>query len=422
MRILIIGAGPGGYETAAEAAKRGFEVTLVTEGPFGGTCLNEGCIPTKTLVHCDGTLAEAQARKAEVVAQLRAGVASLLSNKLITVVQGHAAFRDAKTVVVDGNAYTADKFIIATGSVPAVLPVPGADRPSVLDSTGILALDEVPARLCVIGGGVIGLEFASIFRKFGAEVTVVEYAKEVLPNFDSDLAKRLRLALKARGIAVETGACVTEIGDGFVRYEKKGEAVDVPCDKVLMAVGRRPRVDDLGLEAAGVTYSRRGIAVDDNLQTNVPDIYAIGDVNARLMLAHVATFQGRRVLNHIQGLPDRIRFDLVPGAVFTVPEAASVGLSEDAAKERGMAVKCLKSFYRANGKAVSMGETEGYCKWVTDAESGKILGCHLLGAHSSDLVHEATVLLNFGASVDDLKNIIHAHPTLSEVLESAVLS
>ncbi|MCR5572064.1 MAG: FAD-dependent oxidoreductase [Bacteroidales bacterium] len=422
MRILIIGAGPGGYETAAEAAKRGFEVTLVTEGPFGGTCLNEGCIPTKTLVHCDGTLAEAQARKAEVVSQLRAGVASLLSNKLITVVQGHAAFRDAKTVVVDGNAYTADKFIIATGSVPAVLPVPGADRPSVLDSTGILALDEVPARLCVIGGGVIGLEFASIFRKFGAEVTVVEYAKEVLPNFDSDLAKRLRLALKARGIAVETGACVTEIGDGFVRYEKKGETVDVPCDKVLMAVGRRPRVEDLGLEAAGVTYSRRGIAVDDNLQTNVPDIYAIGDVNARLMLAHVATFQGRRVLNHIQGLPDRIRFDLVPGAVFTVPEAASVGLSEDAAKERGMAVKCLKSFYRANGKAVSMGETEGYCKWVTDAESGKILGCHLLGAHSSDLVHEATVLLNFGASVDDLKNIIHAHPTLSEVLESAVLS
>ncbi|MBR6280054.1 MAG: FAD-dependent oxidoreductase [Bacteroidales bacterium] len=422
MRILIIGAGPGGYETAAEAAKRGFEVTLVTEGPFGGTCLNEGCIPTKTLVHCDGTLAEAQARKAEVVSQLRAGVASLLSNKLITVVQGHAAFRDAKTVVVDGNAYTADKFIIATGSVPAVLPVPGADRPFVLDSTGILALDEVPARLCVIGGGVIGLEFASIFRKFGAEVTVVEYAKEVLPNFDSDLAKRLRLALKARGIAVETGACVTEIGDGFVRYEKKGETVDVPCDKVLMAVGRRPRVEDLGLEAAGVTYSRRGIAVDDNLQTNVPDIYAIGDVNARLMLAHVATFQGRRVLNHIQGLPDRIRFDLVPGAVFTVPEAASVGLSEDAAKERGMAVKCLKSFYRANGKAVSMGETEGYCKWVTDAESGKILGCHLLGAHSSDLVHEATVLLNFGASVDDLKNIIHAHPTLSEVLESAVLS
>lgn len=422
MRILIIGAGPGGYETAAEAAKRGFEVTLVTEGPFGGTCLNEGCIPTKTLVHCDGTLAEAQARKAEVVSQLRAGVASLLSNKLITVVQGHAAFRDAKTVVVDGNAYTADKFIIATGSVPAVLPVPGADRPFVLDSTGILALEEVPERLCVIGGGVIGLEFASIFRKFGAEVTVVEYAKEVLPNFDSDLAKRLRLALKARGIAVETGACVTEIGDGFVRYEKKGETVDVPCDKVLMAVGRRPRVDDLGLEAAGVTYSRRGIAVDDNLQTNVPDIYAIGDVNARLMLAHVATFQGRRVLNHIQGLPDRIRFDLVPGAVFTVPEAASVGLSEDAAKERGMAVKCLKSFYRANGKAVSMGETEGYCKWVTDAESGKILGCHLLGAHSSDLVHEATVLLNFGASVDDLKNIIHAHPTLSEVLESAVLS
>ncbi|MBR0110767.1 MAG: FAD-dependent oxidoreductase [Bacteroidales bacterium] len=422
MRILIIGAGPGGYETAAEAAKRGFEVTLVTEGPFGGTCLNEGCIPTKTLVHCDGTLAEAQARKAEVVSQLRAGVASLLSNKLITVVQGHAAFRDAKTVVVDGNAYTADKFIIATGSVPAVLPVPGADRPSVLDSTRILALEEVPARLCVIGGGVIGLEFASIFRKFGAEVTVVEYAKEVLPNFDSDLAKRLRLALKARGIAVETGACVTEIGDGFVRYEKKGETVDVPCDKVLMAVGRRPRVDDLGLEAAGVTYSRRGVAVDDNLQTNVPDIYAIGDVNARLMLAHVATFQGRRALNHIQGLPDRIRFDLVPGAVFTVPEAASVGLSEDAAKERGMAVKCLKSFYRANGKAVSMGETEGYCKWVTDAESGKILGCHLLGAHSSDLVHEATVLLNFGASVDDLKNIIHAHPTLSEVLESAVLS
>jgi len=422
MRILIIGAGPGGYETAAEAAKRGFEVTLVAEGPFGGTCLNEGCIPTKTLSHFRGTLADAQVRKTAVVDQLRAGIASLMSNKLITVVPGHAAFKDAKTVVVDGNEYTADKIIIATGSVPAVLPVPGADRPFVLDSTGILELEEVPAHLCVIGGGVIGLEFASIFRKFGSEVTVVEYAKEVLPNFDSDLAKRLRLALKARGIAIETGACVTEIGDGFVRYEKKGESVDVPCDKVLMAVGRRPRVDDLGLEAAGVDYSRRGISVDDNMLTNVPDIYAIGDVNARLMLAHVATFQGRRVLNHIEGLQDRIRFDLVPAAVFTEPEAAAVGLTEDAAKERGIAVKCLKSFFRANGKAVSMDETEGYCKWVTDAESGKILGCHLFGAHSSDLVHEATVLLNFGASVDDLKNIIHAHPTLSEVLESAVLS
>ena len=214
MRILIIGAGPGGYETAAEAAKRGFEVTLVAEGPFGGTCLNEGCIPTKTLSHFRGTLADAQVRKTAVVDQLRAGIASLMSNKLITVVPGHAAFKDAKTVVVDGNEYTADKIIIATGSVPAVLPVPGADRPFVLDSTGILELEEVPAHLCVIGGGVIGLEFASIFRKFGSEVTVVEYAKEVLPNFDSDLAKRLRLALKARGIAIETGACVTEMSVG----------------------------------------------------------------------------------------------------------------------------------------------------------------------------------------------------------------
>lgn len=422
MRILIIGAGPGGYETAAEAAKCGFEVTLVTDGPLGGTCLNVGCIPTKTLSHCRAGLAEAQARKAQVVEQLRAGIESLMRNKLITLVRGHAAFKDAHTVVVDGAEYTADKVIIATGSEPASLPIPGADRPFVLDSTGILDLQEAPQRLCVIGGGVIGLEFASIFRTYGSEVTVLEYAKEILPNMDADLAKRLRLALKGRGIAFETAAQVTEIGEGFVRYEKGGEAVDVPCDKVLMAVGRRPRVEGLNLEAAGVAYSRRGIPVDDNMLTNVPDIYAVGDVNARLMLAHVATFQGRRALNHIQGVPDKIRFDLVPAAVFTVPEAAAVGLTEEQAKERGIAVKCLKSFFRANGKAVSMDETEGYCKWVTDAESGKILGCHLFGAHSSDLVHEATVLLNFGASVEDLKNIIHAHPTLSEVLESAVLS
>lgn len=422
MRIIIIGAGPGGYETAVAAAKRGIEVTLINRGPLGGTCLNAGCIPTKTFIACK-SLEEARARKTEVLETLRSGIASLLSDKLITLVEGTARFVSDHTVDVDGVQYSADKIIIATGSVPAFLPVEGAGNEGVLDSTAILDLDEVPQRLCIIGGGVIGLEFASIFSAFGSEVTVLEYAKNILPRFDTDLAKRLKQSLSKKGIKIENSAQVTSIDkDLTVHYLKNEQEFMLPSDKVLMAVGRKASFESLNPEAAGIACDRRGICVDENMQTNVPGVYAIGDVNGRMMLAHVATFQGRRALNHICGQSDKIRFDIVPSAVFTNPEAACVGMTEEEAKEKGLNFRCLKSFYRANGKAVASGTTDGYCKLIVDCDSDKILGCHIFGTHASDIIQEATVLLNFESTLSDFENIIHAHPSLPELLQTAAYS
>lgn len=429
MRLLIIGAGPGGYETAVEAAKRGMEVTLITEGPLGGTCLNEGCIPTKTFCHyaelieqnlkagldCKPSFAAAAERKQAVIEQLRGGIDMLL--KGVQVVQGRAQFKDARTVVCNGTEYTADKIIIATGSVSASLPVPGAE--SCITSKEILELTEVPSSLCVIGGGVIGLEFASIFRSFGSEVTVLEYCPNILPRFDVDLAKRLKQSLSKRGINIEVQAQVTHIDGNTVTYIKKEKEFTVQADKILMAVGRRPNTDGLNLEAAGIDYTRKGITVNDRFETNVPGIYAVGDVTGGIMLAHAATYQGLRALNAICGQTDSIRFDLIPAAVFTMPEVATVGLTEEQCKEQELEVRCLKSFYRANGKAVSMDETDGYCKIIV-AQDNKIQGAHLMGAHASDLIHEIAAVMNLNGNLEQLQNVIHAHPTLSEVLQTAL--
>jgi len=429
MKLLIIGAGPGGYETAVEAVKRGMEVTLISEGPMGGTCLNEGCIPTKTFCHyaelieqnlkagldCRPSFAAAAERKQAVVEQLRGGIDMLLKN--VQVVRGKAQFKDSKTVMCEGVEYTADKIIIATGSVSASLPIPGAE--SCLTSKEILNLKEVPASICVIGGGVIGLEFASIFRSFGCEVTVLEYCPSILPRFDVDLAKRLKQSLSKRGINIEVQAQVTAIDGGTVTYLKKDKECTVQADKVLMAVGRRPNIDGLNLEAAGIDYTRKGITVNDRFETSVPGIFAVGDVTGGIMLAHAATYQGLHALNYIGGQEDSIRFDLIPAAVFTLPEVATVGLTEEQCKEQNIEVRCLKSFYRANGKAVSMDETDGYCKIIASTD-GKILGAHIMGAHASDIIHEIAAVMNMGSNLDMLQSVIHAHPTLSEVLQSAL--
>ena len=454
MRIIVIGAGPGGYETALLAAKRGVEVVLVESGHVGGTCLNEGCIPTKSFCRnaevLDG-LREAGSfgiagleysfdfssvvtRKNAVVEQLRVGVEGLLGHKLITLVRGKASFKDPHTVTVipsgeeeSPKEYTADYIIIATGSVSASLPIPGADLPGILTSKEILDIEEVPKRLCVIGGGVIGLEFASVFRSFGSEVTVLEYCKDILPRFDTDLAKRLKQSIGKRGIEINTQAQVTEVvlsGTEYrVAYTRKGREESVVADKVLMAVGRKANVDSLNLSDIGVEFTPRGILVDEKtMQTSIPHIYAVGDINGKMMLAHAATFQGIVALDHIMGVENHIDLNVMPAAVFTSPEAASVGMTEDECKEKGIPVRCLKSFFRANGKAVAMGETDGFCKVVASAESGRVLGCHLFGPHASDIVQEACALISRKASVEDFKDVIHTHPTLTEVLQSAIHS
>lgn len=443
MKIIIIGAGPGGYETALAAAKRGVEVVLVEAGPVGGTCLNEGCIPTKSF--CKNAqlleqLREAEAfgvselafnfdfkavtaRKNAVVEQLRGGVESLLSHKLITLVRGKASFKDARTVVVGDDEYTADYIIIATGSVSASIPVPGADLEGVLTSKEILDIEELPKKLCVIGGGVIGLEFASIFNSFSCEVTVLEYCKEILPRFDTDLAKRLKQCLSKKGIDINTQSQVLSISkedDQYkVTYLRKGKEESVVADKVLMAVGRKANVDSLNLSEAGVELGPRGVVVNEVMQTSQSHIYAVGDINGKMMLAHAAIFQGLVALDHMMGVDNDIDLSVMPAAVFTSPEAASVGKTEDECKEAGIKVKCLKSFFRANGKAVTMGETEGFCKVIVEEETGLLLGCHLFGPHSSDIVQEVCALISRKSTLKQLQDIIHTHPTLTEVIQSA---
>lgn len=454
MKLIIIGAGPGGYETALLAAKRGIEVILFESGHVGGTCLNEGCIPTKSF--CRNAelleeLSEASAfgvtdlsygfdfnsvinRKNTVVEQLRGGVEGLLNHKLITLVRGKASFKNSHTVLCDGAEYSADHIIIATGSVSASLPVPGTDLPGILTSREILDIDDVPKSLCVIGGGVIGLEFASIFRSFGSEVTVLEFCKDILSRFDTDLAKRLRHSLCKRGIEINVQSQVTAISqeeDGRykVSFIRKGKEESVIAAKVLMAVGRRANVGSLNLADAGIDFTSRGIAVDPStMQTNVPHIYAVGDVNGKMMLAHAATYQGIVALDHIMGVENSIDLNVMPSAVFTSPEVASVGLTEDECKANGIPVTCLKSFFRANGKAVTMGSTDGFCKIVVAGEgagryvAGQILGCHLYGPHASDIVQEACAMISRKALVTDLRDVIHTHPALCEIIQSAVHS
>ena len=358
------------------------------------------------------------ARKDAVVEQLRGGVAMLL--KKVRVVEGKASLKDAHTVLVGGEEIPSDKIILATGSVSASLPIEGAEL--CISSKEALELKEVPKSIIVIGGGVIGLELASVYNSFGSEVTVVEFCKNILPRFDEDIAKRLKQSLVKKGIRIETSAGVQKVlktGEGYeVVYNQKDKECSVSGELVLMAVGRRPNTGSLNLDEIGIEYGRRGVVVNENMQTSVPDIYAIGDLIGGMMLAHAATFHGKRAISHILGEEDGIDLSIIPAAVFTSPEAACVGLTE--AECEGRNIRILKSFYRANGKALAMGEPDGFCKMIADDESGLILGCHLYGAHSADLVQEISALMNRHTTVAQFKAMVHAHPTLSEVLQALV--
>lgn len=412
--LIIIGAGPGGYRAAELAAKHGLKTVVFEDDHVGGTCLNRGCIPTKTYVH-SATFAEAVARQPQVVGQLRSGVESILAHPDITLVRQRAVFVDAHSVEANGERYAAPHIIVATGSETKWLPIEGVDSDSrVVDSTGLLALTELPKRLCIIGAGVIGMEFASIFNRFGSEVTVLEYLKECLPALDSDIAKRLRKLLERRGITFKMKTAVQSL-------------TDIDADVILMATGRKPRIQS-DFANAGFEYDERmGIKVDEHFETTVKGIYAIGDVNGRQMLAHAAEAQARIVIDRILHAADASAdsslslssLSVIPAAIFTNPEAACVGLSEDQLKAQGMAYECRKAFYRANGKALTMNETEGMLKLMSEPSAGRILGCHVFGAHAADIVQEVSVLMCMNATVAQLRNMVHIHPTVSEVLLSA---
>ena len=406
--LMIIGAGPGGYRAAEYAAKQGLQVTIVEQQEVGGTCLNRGCIPTKTYVH-SATFAEAVERQQQVVAQLRSGVEGILSAPGITLLRGHASFLDAHTVVVGDDTVSAKNIIIATGSTAKLPPIADIDDPRVVTSTELLQMTERPNRLCIIGAGVIGMEFASVFNRFGSEVTVIEFMKECLPMVDSDIAKRLRKLMEKRGIAFRMKTAVQQLAD-------------IDADTILIATGRQANTEGLNLQAVGITPDARGfIPVDDNMQvTLLPSlpIYAIGDVNGRQLLAHAAEMQAVRAVNHILGRTDGIRLDVMPAAVFTEPEAACVGPGEDQLKANGVDYHCRKAFWRANGKALAMNQTEGMLKLFSDAED-RIIGCHAYGAHAADIIQEVSVLMCRDTTVTQLRDMVHIHPTLGEILRAA---
>lgn len=437
MDLIIIGAGPGGYELAAEAHKSGLEVAVIERDNIGGTCLNRGCIPTKTLCrsaqvaadvadaatygiitegpwHAD--LGKMHERKEAVLAQLREAVEAVTSG--CDKVRGEARFRGQREIEVAGEVYTAPKIIIATGSEPAVLPIPGTDL--CVNSDAMLSLTELPESLIVIGGGVIGMEFASIFSALGTKVSVVEYCKEILPPFDRDISKRLKSAMQRRGVDFFTGSAVTEVtadADGHrkVTFEAKGKEKSVEAQMVLMAVGRKP-VIPAGAETVGINTGRRGIEVDTQWLTSAEGVYAIGDCNGHCMLAHAASAQAAEVM----GRP--VNMEVIPSAVFTMPECAMVGLTEEQCREREIPFRAVKTLFRGNGKALAMDETDGMVKLLvstTEEDAGKILGCHIMGPHAADLITEAALAMSAGLRTGDISATIHAHPTLSEVLLAA---
>lgn len=429
--LIVIGSGPGGYEIAAAASRMGRHTLIIERDQLGGTCLNRGCIPTKVLcrsaeaamlavqgsrlgvvcqeVTCD--YAVAATRKDEIVASLREGVAAELKD--VTVVRGEARFVAARVVEVRGEEYSAPQIIVATGSRPASLNIPGAEL--AVNSDFALAAGTLPASVVIIGGGVIGMEFASIYSAFGAKVTVLEYCREILPGLDAEVAKRLRMALKRRGINVVVNAEVKAIRDGLtVEYEEKGKSKSADAAMVLMAVGRQGIVPE-GLEAQGARVERGFIVTDSRMATHIPGVYAVGDCNGRCMLAHAATAQGRVALGLLREMPE-----MVPAAVFTQPECAMVGLTETGCMEQGLDYQAVTSTYRANGKAVAMDQTDGLVKMLVDKVTDRILGCHVCGAHAADIVQEVAVAMQSGMTASALCDTVHIHPTLSELIVSAL--
>ncbi|MFI9412108.1 dihydrolipoyl dehydrogenase [Nocardia gamkensis] len=465
--LLVVGGGPGGYVAAIRAAQRGLRVGLVEKERPGGVCLNWGCIPTKAMlrsaeifqtlstaadfgIYADNVrydFAAVRHRKDGIVKQLTDGVAGLLAANDVTVIEGHArftgptdvkVFEAAQSPVFPGGpryaaaptatatrAISATDVIIATGSVPARLAIPGADLPGVITSDGAFGLTDVPERLVVIGGSAVGAEWASLFASFGTRVTIVEMQDTLVPLEDADLGAALGRSFTKRGITVLTGSTVEAITrTDALRVSVTGEHVrEIDADVVLVGVGRRPNTADLGLDVAGIATDARGfIPVDEQLRTGVEHVYAIGDVTGRALLAHVASHQGLTAADVIAGHPAHIDYTAIPAATFTHPEIASVGLTEAKARAAGHEVVTARFPFAALGRAQTFGETEGFVKIVAGQRHGEVLGVHVIGPSASDLITEGALAISLEATLDELADTIHAHPTLGEIGMEAALA
>ena len=450
--LAIIGAGPGGYVSAIRAAHHGLRVALVDPNPPGGVCLHTGCIPTKTMVASVDLLRQAQQssqlavsiaqaeaqlasiveRRQKVVAKLAAGVQNLIDKNGVDFFSGRGRLKSPTEIeVIDGEDNVTQTLanpraiILATGSRPTKLPIAPRDGEHILNSDDLLTLTELPPRLLILGGGYIGCEFASIFAALGSEVTVLEAEPRLLPGMDPDLCDFLRRGFKRQNITVrlnETVQSATATAEG-VTVQLADETLE--GTHLLVAVGRTPNTEDLGLEAAGVTLDGRAIGVDEFLKTNVPNIFAIGDVTGKMQLAHVATAQGRVVVDNLIANENEDRmlqmnYDEIPAAVFTHPEIATIGLTEAEAKASGIPIRMGRFPFAAIGKALAQGETDGFVKLIAHAETGKLLGGHILGGHAAELIGQITLAIKLNATAEQLTETIFAHPTLSEaILEAA---
>lgn len=443
IRVVVIGGGPGGYPAAIRAAQLGAQVTLIENRDLGGTCLNRGCIPTKALLHSAdlfhqaknassvGVLAtkveldfpKVMEHKGGVVTNLVRGLGSILKSHGITVIKGTGTITNPQTVrIVETNEeIKADRIIIATGSVPLKLPIKGADLPGVITSDEALSLTKLPKSVLIIGGGVIGIEFAQIFNRMGTQVTVVEMLPQIIPNEDAEIVTKLKAMLVKEGITIHTGTTVDEIKEKgkkkAVSFGKTEEVVDM----VLLAVGRAPFTDGLGAETVGVKMEKGIIAVNEYLETSVPGIYAVGDVIGNYMLAHVATSEGEHAAQNALGDLKAMDYKAVPRALYTSPELGSVGFTEEEAKEKYGEIKIGKFSLVGSGKALILGEKGGMVKVVAEPQYSEVVGVHILGPHATDLIAEAVLGIQLEAVLEDFAHTIHAHPTLSESTMEAAL-
>ena len=441
--IIIIGSGPGGYIAAERAGAEGKKVLLIEKEEIGGVCLNWGCIPTKSLLnsakyyhhalHGDqyGVRAEkvefdlktAMKWKEKTVTRLQKGVSFLMKKNKVDVVRGQARFTDRTTVAVGDEQYQSESVLIATGSSTMVPPIPGKESKNIVTSREILGIDSLPKSLVVIGGGVIGMEFASLFSTLGVEVTVVEMLDEILPMMDLGLAKTMRKSLK--NISFHLEARVEKLEEGKVFFTKQGEAHELNCELVLMATGRKPNTEGLGLDEIGLDYDKKGIKTDQYMRTNVPGVYAIGDVTGKSLLAHSASRMGEVAVGHLVN-PEKPKYGMfrshaIPWAVYTLPEAAGCGITEQDAERAGLPIKTSGAQMAANGRFLAEnGREVGQCKMVVHAETGVLLGVHLLGAYSSEIIHSAAAMIEAELRDVDIREIIFPHPTVSEVLRDAV--
>ncbi len=438
--LIIIGAGPGGYIAAERAGAKGKKVLLIEKADLGGVCLNEGCVSSKTLLYsaklfaqaCNSqaygvtvenprfNLADAMAHKGEVIKKLRDGVAFQIKQHRVELLHDQARFVNRNTVQANGKQYQGENIIIATGSSPVRLPIPGADGAHVLTSTEILEIENLPENLVIIGGGVIGCEFASFFSNVGVNVSVVEMLPEIIPALDREFAGMLRQSMK--NVDFHLSSTVESIGEDAVTYCQNGEFSTIHCDLILMSVGRKPNLEGLGLEEVGVDHNNRGVKVNDFMQTNIPSIYAIGDVTGKSMLAHAASRMGEVAIRHIVGEWDVMRYHAVPWVVYTSPEVAWVGLTEAEAKDKGVSVKCAKLPMSANGRflAENLGK-RGLCKVVVDSKSNVLLGVQMIGSTCSEIIYGAAAMIEDEFRIQDIQEVIFPHPTVSEIFKDALL-